>query len=83
MVEDPTILDLGGYAETYCDEIAEAHIRGQNATLIMTRWKKIDHVWRRVVANVVVKPVFQLNPDGVKIAAAVAAAGHIAERLMN
>jgi hypothetical protein len=57
------VLDLGDAPELYSDGIAEVNVIGANARLLMFVWRRVDGVFRRVLAYTSIQPASSLLND--------------------
>jgi hypothetical protein len=55
--------DMGDAPEIYSDGIAEVHLVGTNARLMLFVWRRVDGVFRRVLAYTSIRPVSSLAHD--------------------
>jgi hypothetical protein len=69
-VANNDLLDLGDAPELYSNGIAEVHVIGANARLLMFVWRRIDGVFRRVLAYTSIRPASSLLNDTLCINAA-------------
>lgn len=52
------LIETGGYPEIYADDLADAQLlTGGNVRLVLFSWRKIEGIYRKCIAGMVVRPL--------------------------